>query len=258
MKINSVDKAITVLNCFSKQEPILGVGNISKMTGYTPSVVSRMLSTLESRGVVEKAPGHGRYQMGYRIYFWGILSRINNNLVKLAQPFMEELRDKCGEEVSLYIVVDNHRTCLQRVPSKHGIAMTGSIGDRMPLHAGASGQVLLAYMDQKRRQEIIENKTMETYTDKTLVNPIELSAKLDKIREQGYGISLEEREPGAYSIVAPVRDVSGRVIASLSLAGPVYRLDETSLETHTERVRATAGLISRKVGFTPTKGRKKD
>jgi IclR family KDG regulon transcriptional repressor len=251
MTINSVDKAITVLNCFSKKKPILGVGDISKMTGYTPSAVSRMLSTLESRGVVEKTTGHGRYQMGYRIYFWGLLSQVNNNLAKLALPFMEALRDECGEEVSLYIVVDNHRTCLQRAASKHGIAMTGSIGERLPLHAGASGQVLLAYMDQETLQLIIENETIESYTDKTLTVPIQLSAKLDKIREQGYGISLEEREPGAYSIVAPVRDVSGRVIASLSIAGPVYRLDDTILQTDTARVQATAALISGKIGFRP-------
>ncbi len=251
MKINSVDKAVTILNCFSKKEPVLGAGVISKMTGYTPSTVSRLLSTLGARGVVEKTAGHGRYQLGYRIYFWGLLSQRQNNLAKLALPFMEALRDKCGEEVSLYIVVENHRTCLQRVPSKHGIAMNVSIGERLPLHAGASGQVLMAYMDEKTRQRIIENEKLERYTDKTLTDPTQLSAKLQKIREQGYAVSREEREPGAYSMVAPVRDVAGGVVASLCIAGPVYRLDDNAMQANIADVQTSATLISEKIGFTP-------
>ena len=251
MKINSVDKAVTILNCFSKKEPVLGTGVISKMTGYTPSTVSRLLSTLGARGVVEKTVGHGRYQLGYRIYFWGLLSQRQNNLAKLALPFMEALRDKCGEEVSLYIVVENQRTCLQRVPSKHGIAMNVSIGERLPLHAGASGQVLMAYMDEKTRQRIIENEKLERYTDKTLTDPNQLSAKLQKIREQGYAVSREEREPGAYSIVAPVRDVAGGVVASLCITGPVYRLDDNAMQANMADVQTSATLISEKIGFTP-------
>ena len=62
MKINSVDKAVTILNCFSVEKPVQGVGEIGQITGFTPSTVSRLLSTLESRGVVEKADGYGKYR----------------------------------------------------------------------------------------------------------------------------------------------------------------------------------------------------
>ena len=140
MKINSVDKAITLLNCFSMEEPVLSVGAISKKTGLTLSTVSRLLSTMEKRGVVEKAAGHGRYQLGYRIYFWGLLSQQHHDLATVARPAMQDLRDRCEEEVSLYIATENSRTCLERVPSNHAIAMTGAIGGRLPLHAGAIRQ----------------------------------------------------------------------------------------------------------------------
>ena len=128
MKINSVDKAITILDCFSDEKPVLGVGEISEITGFTPSTVSRLLSTLESRGVTERAEGYGKYQLGYRIYLWGIFSQKRNNLATIAKPIMEKLRDKCGEEVSLYILADNKRVCLERIPSKHAIAMVCSVG----------------------------------------------------------------------------------------------------------------------------------
>jgi DNA-binding IclR family transcriptional regulator len=248
MKINSVDKAITILNCFSAEKTVLGVGKISKMTGYTPSTVSRLLNTLESRGVVEKAQGYGCYQLGYRAYLWGLLSQKRDNVAIYAHPIMEKLRDKCGEEVSLYIMIDNYRTCLDRIPSRHGLAMTGSIGVKLPLHAGASGQVLLAYLPEEKRRAIIGTKKLKKYASNTLTDPNKLEAKLKTIQEQGYAVSHEEREPGAYSIVAPIREVNGKVIASLSIAGPLYRLDDEQLNINIKDVLAAANQISQKMG----------
>ena len=249
IKINSVDKAITVLNCFSSSEPILSVGTLSKMTGYTLSTVSRLMSTMETRGVVQRVKGHGRYQLGYRIYMWGTLSQARNNLAALARPNMEVLRDLCGEEVSLYVVMDGARSCLERVPSRHALAMTGDVGGRLPLHAGAAGRLLLAYMDEKDRREYIEHTGLERYTPNTFTDAHRLNAKLQEIRRQGYAVSREERELGSFSVVAPVREAGGRVVASLCIAGPLSRLGDDVLQDHLTDVTATAAQISRKMGY---------
>ena len=194
------------------------------------------------------------YQMGYCVYLWGLLNQKRNNLATCARPMMEQLRDKCGEEVSLYIMIDNHRTCIERIPSKYGIAMTGSVGVKLPLHAGASGQVLLAYLPEEKRRAIIGTEKLEKYTPNTLTDPVKLEAKLKTIQEQGYAVSREEREPGAYSIVAPICEVSGKVIASLSTAGPLYRLDDENLKTNIKDVLAAANQISQKMGYQGPKG----
>ncbi len=159
--IGSVDKAIQILNCFSQEEPILGVGEISRLTGFTPSTVSRILSTLEAHAVVEKTEGYGRYQFGCRIYLWGLINKIQNSLVTSARPVMEQLRDETGEEVSLYVVTGNHRTRIERVESRHAIAMVGRVGGRLPLHTGASGQMLLAYMGEAERRALLEKRHPE-------------------------------------------------------------------------------------------------
>jgi DNA-binding IclR family transcriptional regulator len=249
VKINSVDKAITVLNCFSTQEPVQSVGEISKSTGHTLSTVSRLLSTMEARGVVQKAKGHGRYRLGYRVYLWGLMSQSQNNLAAVARPSMEALRDRCQEEVSLHIVIDGVRTCLERVPSTHAIAMNVAVGGRLPLHAGAAGRVLLAFMDSDSRRQYIEEVGLKRYTESTFTDPIRLEAELKKIRQRGYAISREEREPGSCSVVAPVRAAGDRVVASLCLAGPLYRMNENSLKAHTSDVQSAAAEISQKLGY---------
>ncbi len=249
MKINSVDKAVTILNCFSVEKPVQGVGEIGQITGFTPSTVSRLLSTLESRGVVEKADGYGKYRLGYRIHLWGFVGQKRNNIAIIAKPVMEKLRDKCGEEVSLYILSDEKRICLERIPSKHAIAMVGSIGGSLPLHAGASGRVLLAFLSEEKRKEILENEPIERLTPHTITDPVKLEETFHEIRKKGYGVSREEREPGAYSVVAPIRNVNNGVAASLSIAGPLYRLSDKQLKLNIKSVLETAGEISRRIGY---------
>jgi IclR family KDG regulon transcriptional repressor len=250
MKINSVDKAVTILNCFNADNPVLGVSDISQSAGFTISTVSRILSTLESRGVVEKAEGYGKYQLGYRTYIWGIISQQRNNLATLAKPIMEKLRDICGEEVSLYVLSDSERVCLARVASRHAIAMVGPLGGNFPLHAGASGRVLLAFLSSEKRKEILADTRLQKFTPYTITDLKKLEENLIEIRKKGYGISKEEREPGAYSVVAPIRGADGEVEASLCIAGPLYRLGDEQEEIYIKYVLEAAEEISVKIGYS--------
>jgi len=247
--INSVNKAITILNCFTSDAPVQGVTDISRMTGFTLSTVSRLLSTLESRGVVQKAGGHGKYQLGYQMYLWGLISKDSNNLASVAKPVMQALRDRIGETVALYVLAGSKRTCLARFASKHNIGMVGFLGGEYPLHAGASGRVLLAYLPEKKRKKIIEQLPLKKFTENTITDPTRLEDKLAEIRKSGYAVSKEEREPGGYSIVAPVRDSEGNVIASLCIGGPVFRLSDEQERQYIKSVLEASEEISAKMGF---------
>ena len=76
-----------------------------------------------------------------------------------------------------------------------------------------------------------------------------MNSQLEDIRRRGFAVSREEREPGAYSVVAPVREAGGRVVASLTIAGPLYRLNEDRLERHVADVQQAAASISAKLGY---------
>ena len=126
----SVDKAIAVLNCLSLERPILGVGDISGLTGYTKSTVSRLLTTLQRHGCVERAGGHGKYQLGYRINLWANKGVRQHNLVNIARSVMEKLRDKCGEEIALYVIAYAGQAAAKPtmvLPSNIGTATSDSL-----------------------------------------------------------------------------------------------------------------------------------
>ncbi len=80
------------------------------------------------------------------------------------------------------------------------------MGDYLPLHAGASGKVLLAYLPEEKREQIIAGIPLKRYTSLTITNRKDLEESLEEIRKKGFGISRGEREPDAYSVVAPILD----------------------------------------------------
>jgi DNA-binding IclR family transcriptional regulator len=245
----SVDKAIAVLNCFSLEKPILGVGDISGLTGYTKSTVSRLLTTLQKHGCVERAGGHGKYQLGYRINLWANMGVRQNNLVNIARPAMENLRDKCGEEIALYVIEGDRRVCVDRVESLHEIAKVGPVGTYYPLHAGASGKVLLAYLPEDQRNAIIGKGRLDKYTSLTITDYKKLEKDLEAIRQKGYAVSRGEREPDAFSVTAPVWDAGSRVVASISISGPNFRLTDKQLKKDIQEILTASKEISYKLGY---------
>ena len=249
MTHKSVDKAISILNCFIPESQILGVGEISQITGYTKSTVSRLLFTLEKHGCVERAGGPGKYRLGYRVYLWGLISGRQNNLTTIARPVMEQLRDKCGEEVALYVVEGERRVCVERVASVHEIAKVAPIGTYYPLHAGASGRVLLAYLPSEKRQNFFRKNRLDKITSLTITDVKTLEKNLESIRKKGFAISKGEREPDAFSVTAPVSDVSGSAVASLSISGPNFRFTNQKLKIYITWILATSEEISKKLGY---------
>jgi DNA-binding IclR family transcriptional regulator len=245
----SVDKAIAVLNCFSLERSILGVGEISGLTGYTKSTVSRLLTTLQRHGCVERAGGHGKYQLGYRINLWASMAGRQNNLVNLSRPVMEKLRDKCGEEIALYVIEGDRRVCVERAESLHEIAKVGPVGTYYPLHAGASGKVLLAYLPEDQRNAIIGKSRLEKYTPLTITDNKKLEKDLKDIRKKGYAISRGEREPDAFSVTAPIWDAGGRIVASISISGPNFRLTDELLKKDIQEILDASKQISSKLGY---------
>ncbi len=251
MVIRSIEKAIEVLDSFSPEHPVLSVSGISKRTKLTKSTVSRILSTLEKKGCVVKDRQRGHYRLGPKLYQWVYL--INNcsesNLPAIARPLMEKLRDFCKEEVSLYIREGNSRICVARAESKYGVARVTSVGTSLPLHCGAAGKVLLAYLREEEIDQLIREKPLVRYTPQTITDPDKLKHNLQQIRKDGYAISFSEREMGAFSIVAPIRDGHKKVVASLTISGPNYRFPEQNLDKVLANLMATAKEISTYLGF---------
>lgn len=245
-KVAAVDKALELLELLA-HFPDLGVTDIAERTQSTKSQVFRILHTLEQRGFVKKHPTSRSYSLGYRTLFIGNRSRQQNSLVKITQPCIDELAERCRENVHLIVREEFSSVCVALRESPQQIRLYAEVGRRGPLHAGGGSKVLLAYAPSEVKEAVL-TMPLEKFTSETITDPKKLKVLLDKIIEDGYHESKNDLDDGAFSIAAPIRDHSGNVVAALSIAGPVSRLDESTRHHHRALVREYSDTASKRLG----------
>lgn len=219
--IESVTAALEVLDCFL-ESPRLSVKEIVDLTGMTRNRVTRILGTLSYKGYVMGGEDSGLFTPGPRLRSLGTVFEAADNLVVLVRPILRELVLRTGESSTFYIRDGVERVVLAREEGTNTIRFSVSVGQRMELHTGAAGKVLLAYVPKAERDIILEATRPGIRTF--------LKEEVETIRKQGYSISKGERNPDAFAIAAPVLERSDRVIGALSLAGPLSRLGDPATE----------------------------
>ncbi len=247
--VQSLSRAIAILHVFSLQTPELGVTEISRLVGLHKSTTYRLLSTLISEGLVTQDPETGRYRLGLGILELAGRVQIHMEVRQAARPYMQPLAQQFGATVNMAILDRGMSFNIeQAVPVGYLVVNYGWVGRRTPLHATSTGKILLAWLPAAE-VHALASKSLQSYTGRTITQMDDLEKELEIVRASGYAIGHEEYEVGLNAIAAPVRDVSGGVIAALSISGPAYRLNPDSFEPAALELVAAAQKISRQLGF---------
>jgi DNA-binding IclR family transcriptional regulator len=143
---------------------------------------------------------------------------------------------------------------LDRGEPPAGLRMRANAGRRGPLHATASGKILLAFTSDQTMLERILSGTLDRYTTDTVTDPTALRKELALARQQGFSSCWQEREVGLCSLAVPLHDHSGAVVGSLALAGPATRLTGQTLPEHLVPLQATGRRIEMHLGAARTAG----
>jgi DNA-binding IclR family transcriptional regulator len=195
---------------------------VAEAVGLPKSTALRFLRDLEEAGWVAR-DNTGIYSLGATVVGLAAQYIAHNELVAAATPAMRDLRDKLDETVSLSRRVGLIRVCVQEFPSKKNLRLVLGVGERGPLHAGASGILLYAHMPDEERRRLAE-AGFERYTKRTLVDFDALEEEADKVRRQGWAITRGSRTEGGVAIAVPLSDPgAGGEIAALGLFGPELR-----------------------------------
>lgn len=219
LTVRAVERALDILLVFTEHGS-LGLTEIADKVGLHKSTVHRLLASLEGKGFVVRDPVTEKYRLGFRV--WELSARLaaqSDDPGTLLLPEMERLRDLAGETISLYIREGNERIRIQAVQSNQAIRRVAPIGARLPLYVGASSKVLLAFADDEVRGRIMDDPAWPASVDRAT-----FLAQLQDIRRTGYATSVEEREPGAAAVAAPIMNSGGRLVAALAVSGPSNRL----------------------------------
>lgn len=248
--LQTLDKALKTLTCFSRQRPEWGITELSQQLELSKSIVHRIVSTLENWGFLEQNPVSKKYRLGIKLFELGSLVSGELEIRRHALPVMQELADFSGETVNLTIVdrPSYEGVCIETVDSNQSVKFSTRVGTTMPLHWGASHKILMAFLSDTEINIIINRKGLSPLTEHTITKAELLKEELKKIRRQGYAVSREEVDLGAAAVAAPIFDQHGQITAGLTVVGPLYRMQPKKLEMLIDRVRAAARAITAKIG----------
>lgn len=246
--IAAVDRAVAVLDVFTRAQRQLGVSDIARATGLSTSTAHRVLASLCTHGLVTKVGSN--YALGPRILQLAAAARDPGSLTTVARPIMTRLRDETGETVGLHVMKGGYRFVIDQVESMQPLRRTYTEwGQPIPLYQGAPSRVLLAFADAPTVEAVLAGP-FDRITASTVVDRQELTREIDLVRATGYTFSFEERVSGIRSIAVPLRDYTGAVIAAMSVTGPAIRVTEAWMHETLPTILRSAADISAELGFS--------
>lgn len=234
--LRTLERGLDILNCFCHSTTNLSLTELAASTGLNASTAFRILATLEKRNYITRNPETKKYHLGPQILCLFAPSVESLDLRAVAAPHLQNLHSLSNESVCLYVAMNNHRVCLDRIETTHPLRRVINIGDRLSLTKGAGGKVLLAWMSEREQQQEIASSQITT-------------AELEKIKQTGFAVSIGERDEGVAAIAAPIFDVSGQISAALSMSGPTVRFTQEVIEKMIPLVVKTAKDISSALGY---------
>lgn len=247
----SIDKAMDILFCFEVSKPQLRLTDISEKLGLHKSTTHRLLSLLKKKGLVVVDSRTQLYSLGPGVVdlAWVVLRQQDFRTV--CRPFLERLRQTTNETVSLYTRVGDRRTCIEELESGQDIKYSHTVGLTAPLHVGAPGKALLAFLPPQELEVLLATLPLTAITPHTLTDRQQLCIELAVTRTRGFAMSSGERSLGAAAVAAPIWDRNGRPIAAVSVLGPDQRLTLRVLQELGPQVMQVAQQISTALGYVP-------
>ncbi|GGE48440.1 IclR family transcriptional regulator [Agaricicola taiwanensis] len=247
--VPGLHRGLRVLELIGEAERPLTISQVAALLKISRSSAFRLLYTLRHMGFLKTGQDEKAFELGPRILNLGFAYLNRQDIVRLARPHLERLRDETGVSSHLAIRDERDILYLDCILSRTAFVTNISIGTRSPAHATALGWLLLGSLDDAGITELYAGKAMPARTAHTPITPRALVDKVRAAAEAGYVVSRGFSQPGGSSVNAPVRDYTGSVVAAIDVSGPDIAFDFERLEQfYIPAVMETARAISSDIG----------
>jgi IclR family transcriptional regulator, acetate operon repressor len=242
--VQSVDRALDILELLASSPGTLGVTEVARETGLAPGTAHRLLVALARRGWVRQDAGR-RYGVGLAARRLGDAAL--GQVASVAAPALRAAVEVTGETANLAALEGDVMVYVAQSPSPHTLRIFAEVGRRVPLHSTAVGKVVLAGMDPARAVALLRATDRPARTEHTLTDLDDLRRELDVVRTQGYALDDEEQELGVRCVAVPLPGGPWASLA-LSVSGPVERMTREHAAAVVPPLRRIAGELAER-GF---------
>lgn len=239
----SVIKATVLLSELGRHRGGITVTELAQAVGMTRPTAFRLLLSLEQTGFVDRVDN--RYTLGWEMARLGRLADPYTGAVARVQPILDEYAVRLNETVSLAMVRDKLAyDVIAEASGSRYLNVTMYVGETYPVHASATGKLMLAEMSDEEVAQSLPKK-LEAFTPHTITKREALIQELHKIRDQGYSVMDNELEEGLFVVAVPVRDVASALVGIVSVNGPEQRLKSERLPDTIDQLRAASRDITK-------------
>lgn len=248
--VQAADRVLQILEILADNGPT-GVSAIARELGVHRSTAFRLLATLEGRRFVVQETHRGTYSLGAGALRIAGAVALRIDLAREAQEICDEVTARLGETSNVAILVDGAAVNIAQATGTSSVAVRDQyVGQRTPLHATSSGKALLAFAGEPAFE--VAARSLERFSDTTIVDPGALRAELELVRERGWGSALSEWQDYTNAVAVPVFATDGSVVAALSITAPAFRLPPEKLPMLADELRGFAQGLARRLGhLTP-------
>jgi DNA-binding IclR family transcriptional regulator len=239
--VQSLDRALSLLDLVSFSDHELSLGEIAARSGLAKSTAHRLLRTLELRGFVARNPTSGSYRPGlknFRGFHGG----------PLVHRALSDLAERSGETANLGALVGSMVLYVDRADSPQALRWQLGVGERVPAHCSGLGKAILAHVHRDAVERILPER-LEALTPRTITDRDAFLAHLAEVRRRGYALDDEEFMEGVRCVAVPIMGPGGEAVAAVSISGPAFRVTDEVVATGTALLREATGAIGRQLGF---------
>ncbi|AXF04196.1 IclR family transcriptional regulator [Paraburkholderia hospita] len=244
-------KFMSVLQLIADAKDAPSVPQLAAASGFPRPTVYRIVGALMAEGLVVESLRGGTFELGPRLMTLASRSWERSDVRVAAADALQALRDATQETVHLAVRSGSEMVYIEKLESPHAVRMASRIGTRVTLYSSSVGKAYLAALDDAARDALLEGLTLTRFTANTIVEPDALRAELDETRERGYAEDREENEPQIFCYGCAIRAADGLPIACISVSIPLFRRNDTPLETYVEPLRAACAAVAERLGPAP-------
>lgn len=255
-RVQVLDRSFRILDALATASDALSPAELASSLRLHKSTIHRLLVVLEHQRFIRRT-AEGKYGLGTRLIEMGSRAMEQLDLGEHALPFLRRLVEEAGETAHISVLSGTEMMSLANVPGRWTLTTPSTVGRRTQIYCTSVGKAYIAFLPEERLEPLLRRVPFTPHTRRTITTSATLRAELARVRKRGYAVDNEEVEEGLRCIGAPVRDYTGEVVASISIAGPVFRVQKGRVAELARAVVRAADDLSADLGYKKAQPRRK-
>jgi DNA-binding IclR family transcriptional regulator len=247
--IKSAARALDILELVAEFPDGLTLTDIGKNLDIPLSSLYGLIMTMVNKSYLIRSESTRLYCLGPRLSQIASSYRAHTDLISLADPIMDRIRQATGEATSLTLLQGDSILFIHKRITKAIVQIVNPIGTRLPAHATGSGKAMLAYLADDEIDRLYPEEELPALTPFTITTKKMLKAVLAEIRIKGYAYDNQESELGVWAVSSCIRGEDGRPEAALSVGAPLFRIQTKNYTEWHKLIKEGAQEISALLGF---------